>query len=74
MSSTRRLRSVARPRQIAMYLAKNMTTKSLADIGKCFGGKDHTTVMHALKTIDNLKASNSDVKDDINLLVKIIEG
>lgn len=55
LSSQCRARAVARPRQIAMYFAKQFTTKSLAEIGKKFGGKDHTTVMHALKKVESLK-------------------
>ena len=55
MSSSSRLRSIARPRQIAMYLSKTLTPKSLADIGAKFGKKDHTTVMHAIKKIEELR-------------------
>jgi chromosomal replication initiator protein len=74
MTSSRRLRSVARPRQIAMYLAKNLTPKSLAEIGKKFGGKDHTTVMHAIRTIEGLIASSTETKEDTRLLSRILEG
>lgn len=74
MTSARRVRSVARPRQMAMYLSKNLTSKSLAEIGKKFGGKDHTTVMHAIRTIENLTASNNEVKEDIRILSKILEA
>jgi chromosomal replication initiator protein len=73
MSSARRSRSIARPRQIAMYLAKNLTYKSLTDIGKKFGGKDHTTVMHAIKKIEQLITQDSDFAEDIKLLTKVIE-
>ena len=52
MHSPRRSRSVARPRQIAMYLAKSITSRSLPEIGRKFGGRDHTTVMHAVKKIE----------------------
>ncbi len=55
MVSKRRTRSVARPRQVAMYLCKKMTKRSLPDIGRRFGGRDHTTVMHAVKRIENLR-------------------
>jgi len=74
MTSSRRLRSVARPRQMAMYLAKSLTPKSLAEIGKKFGGKDHTTVMHAIKTIEGLIATSSETKEDTRLLSRILEG
>lgn len=74
MSSTRRLRSVARPRQIAMYLAKILTTKSLADIGKKFGKKDHTTVMHALKKVEELCKTDVEFLEEINLLKKILQN
>ena len=58
MLSPRRLRSLARPRQIAMYLAKQHTTNSLPDIGRKFSNRDHTTVMHAVKKIDELFVKN----------------
>ena len=73
MSSARRARSVARPRQIAMYLSKNLTLRSLTEIGRKFGGKDHTTVMHAIKKIEQLVAEDNDFAEDINLLTKVIE-
>lgn len=73
MSSSRRSRAIARPRQIAMYLAKNLTQKSLADIGKKFGGKDHTTVMHAIKKIEQLITEDKDFAEDIKLLTRVIE-
>ena len=74
MSSSRRLRTIARPRQIAMYLSKNLTSKSLADIGKKFGKKDHTTVMHALKKVDELCKSDSEFLEEITLLEKILQN
>ena len=54
MHSARRARSVARPRQVAMYLSKQLTSRSLPEIGRKFGGRDHTTVMHAVKKVDEL--------------------
>ena len=57
MTSARRAREVARPRQVAMYLSKQLTPKSLPDIGRRFGGRDHTTVIHAVKQIERLRAS-----------------
>jgi chromosomal replication initiator protein len=74
MSSTKRTRSIARPRQIAMYLAKNFTSKSFADIGRKFGGKDHTTVMHAIKTIEKLKQNDNELVEDLHILSKIIQN
>jgi chromosomal replication initiator protein len=74
MSSARRLRTVAHPRQIAMYLSKILTTKSLADIGKKFGKKDHTTIMHAVKKIDELCKIDTEFLEEINLLKKILQS
>ncbi len=59
MSSKRRARAVARPRQVAMFLCKQMTKRSLPDIGRRFGGRDHTTVMHAVKRIKQLRAEDA---------------
>jgi len=74
MSSPRRLRSIARPRQIAMYLAKTLTPKSLADIGKKFGKKDHTTVMHAIKKIEELCENDLEFREELNLLMRILQN
>ncbi len=57
MTSARRAREVARPRQVAMYLSKQLTPKSLPDIGRRFGGRDHTTVIHAVRQIEKLRAA-----------------
>ena len=62
MLSQRRSRPLARPRQIAMYLAKKLTTRSLPEIGRKFANRDHTTVIHAVKTIDKLCSSNEEIK------------
>mgnify|MGYP002857013887 CR=1 FL=1 len=72
MSSANRSRSVARPRQIAMYLTKKLTTRSLSEIGRKFGGKDHTTVMHAVKRIDGLLEQDEELKSDVSLLERMI--
>lgn len=72
--SARRARAVARPRQIAMYLAKNLTSKSLPDIGRRFGGRDHTTVIHAVKKITELKATDAGIEEDVELLRRMLEG
>jgi chromosomal replication initiator protein len=74
MSSTRRLRMVARPRQIAMYLSKTLTPRSLADIGKKFGNKDHTTVMHAIKKVEELTKQDVEFQEEINLLMRILQN
>lgn len=74
MHSARRSRIVARPRQVAMYLAKRLTTRSLPEIGRKFGGKDHTTVMHAVKRMEELRASDAELAADIELLARAIES
>ncbi len=74
MTSARRARAVARPRQVAMYLAKQLTPRSLPEIGKKFGGRDHTTVMHAVRRIDELKSGDSVLADDVELLRRLIES
>ena len=70
--SSKRIRSFARPRQIAMYLSKKLTTRSLPEIGRKFGGRDHTTVIHAVKKIDELKSSNMKFDEDINLITQML--
>ena len=74
MSSPRRARAVARPRQIAMYLSKQLTSKSLPDIGRTFGGRDHTTVMHAVNRIEELSIEDSLLADDIELLKRTLDS
>ncbi|MSP52461.1 MAG: chromosomal replication initiator protein DnaA [Alphaproteobacteria bacterium] len=74
MHSPRRSRAVARPRQVAMYLAKQLTTRSLPEIGRKFGGRDHTTVMHAVRKIEELRATDSSLSDDIDLLKRMLAG
>jgi len=73
MHSPRRSRSVARPRQVAMYLAKSITSRSLPEIGRKFGGRDHTTVMHAVRKIEELKTIDSMFNDDVELLKRMLE-
>ena len=70
MLSTRRSRIIARPRQIAMYLSKICTTKSLPEIGKRFGGRDHTTVIHAVKKVESLYKTDTSFSEHINVLKK----
>jgi chromosomal replication initiator protein len=74
MHSARRARQVARPRQVAMYLAKQLTARSLPEIGRKFGGRDHTTVMHAVKKIEELSAGDSSFAEDVELLRRMIES
>jgi chromosomal replication initiator protein len=74
MHSPRRARAVARPRQVAMYLAKQLTTRSLPEIGRKFGGRDHTTVMHAVRKVEELRALDSGFSDDVELLRRMLEG
>jgi len=74
MQSPRRARQVARPRQVAMYLAKQLTTRSLPEIGRKFGGRDHTTVMHAVKKVEELCAADSAFLEDVELLKRMLEG
>lgn len=72
MVSERRSRKVARPRQVAMYLAKRLTPKSLPDIGRRFGGRDHTTVMHAIHKVEALMSEDHNFKDDVRTLTGIL--
>jgi len=74
MHSARRARSVARPRQVAMYLSKQLTSRSLPEIGRKFGGRDHTTVMHAVKKVDELQDQDSSFAEDVNLLRRMLEN
>jgi chromosomal replication initiator protein len=70
----KRLRTIARPRQVAMYLAKQLTTRSLPDIGRRFGGRDHTTILHGVKKIEELAATDSQLADDIQMLRRLLQG
>jgi chromosomal replication initiator protein len=72
--SERRARAVARPRQVAMWLAKQITTRSLPDIGRRFGGRDHTTVLHAVRRIEALKAEDAGIARDIDVLLRKLRG
>ena len=72
--SARRACEVARPRQVAMYLAKKLTPRSLPEIGRRFGGRDHTTVMHAVKRIDELRASDREIDADVAHLTRLLDA
>ena len=74
MIGPKRLRSYARPRQVAMYLCKQMTSRSLPEIGRRFGGRDHTTVMHGVKRIEELKVSDGQIAEDLELLRRALES
>lgn len=74
MRSHRRARAVARPRQVAMYLAKKLTPRSLPEIGRIFGGRDHSTVIHAVKTIEAMRLDNPEMDADIRQLQRQLEG
>jgi chromosomal replication initiator protein len=74
MHSARRSRVVARPRQVAMYLSKKLTSKSLPEIGRRFGGKDHTTVMHAVKRVEELMSTEHEFAKDIELLSRMLQS
>ena len=72
LMSRRRSRSVARPRQAAMALAKELTNHSLPEIGDSFGGRDHTTVLHACRKIKELRETNSDIREDYKNLLRTL--
>ena len=74
MIGPKRLRNIARPRQVAMYLAKQLTPRSLPEIGRRFGGRDHTTIMHGVRKIEELMAMDSQLNDDLNLLKRLLQG
>ena len=74
MLSQRRARNIARPRQVAMYLAKQLTPRSLPEIGRRFGGRDHTTVMHAVRKIEDLRKDDSQLDEDITRLTRLLEA
>ena len=72
LNSKRRTRSIARPRQLAMAISKEITTHSLPEIGDSFGGRDHTTVLHACRKIEELRESNNDIREDYNNLLRML--
>jgi len=74
MHSARRARVVARPRQVAMYLAKQLTPRSLPEIGRKFGGRDHTTVIHAVRKVEELASQDQSLRDDVELLRRMLQG
>ncbi len=74
MHSARRSRVVARPRQVAMYLAKQLTPRSLPEIGRKFGGRDHTTVIHAVRKVEELTGQDQSFCEDVALLRRMLQG
>ena len=74
MIGPKRVRTVARPRQVAMYLAKQMTSRSLPEIGRRFGGRDHTTIMHGVRKIEELRGSDHTIAEDLDLLRRLLEA
>ena len=74
MFSKKRSRAIARPRQLAMTLAKELTTKSLPDIGDAFGGRDHTTVLHACRRIDSLRSTDLEIARAYDELLLALRG
>jgi chromosomal replication initiator protein len=74
MHSARRARAVARPRQVAMYLAKQLTSRSLPEIGRKFGGRDHTTVMHAVRKIEEIIGEDPSFAQDVEVLRRTLTG
>lgn len=72
--SKKRTRAIARPRQVAMWLCREVTSHSFPEIGDAFGGRDHTTVIHAVKTIDSLRAKESELNHDLHVLLQVLKG
>jgi chromosomal replication initiator protein len=74
MIGPKRMRTIARPRQVAMYLSKQMTSRSLPEIGRRFGGRDHTTIMHGVRKIEELMAADGQLADDVQLLKRLLQS
>ncbi|MDZ4136432.1 MAG: chromosomal replication initiator protein DnaA [Paracoccaceae bacterium] len=74
MIGPKRVRTIARPRQIAMYLSKHLTPRSLPEIGRRFGGRDHTTIMHGVRKVEELMSTDSQLADDLQLLRRLLQG
>ncbi|MBS1189874.1 MAG: dnaA [Rhodocyclaceae bacterium] len=72
--SKKRTRAIARPRQVAMWLCREVTTHSFPEIGDAFGGRDHTTVIHAVKTIDSLRTKDNELNHDLHVLMQVLKG
>jgi chromosomal replication initiator protein len=74
LQSKRRHRSITIPRQVCMYLARRRTTYSLEEIGGYFGGRDHTTVMHAIKTIEQKRGTDAIIENDLSRLTEDLQA
>jgi chromosomal replication initiator protein len=74
MHSARRARNVARPRQVAMFLSKQLTARSLPEIGRKFGGRDHTTVMHAVRKVEELVGDDAQIAQDVDVISRALTG
>jgi chromosomal replication initiator protein len=74
MIGPKRVRTIARPRQIAMYLSKQLTSRSLPDIGRRFGGRDHTTIMHGVRKIEELMLIDPQLADDLQMLRRLLQS
>lgn len=72
--SKKRSRQIVRPRQVAMWLAKNLTSQSYPSIGEAFGGRDHTTVLHAVRTIEALRVKDNELNHDVHVLLQVLKG
>ena len=72
--SGKRTRQIVRPRQVAMWLAKNLTSQSYPSIGEAFGGRDHTTVLHAVRTIETLRSKDNELNHDVHVLLQVLKG
>ena len=72
--SKKRTRQIVRPRQIAMWLAKNLTSQSYPSIGEAFGGRDHTTVLHAVRAIETLRSKDNELNHDVHVLLQVLKG
>jgi chromosomal replication initiator protein len=74
MHSKKRSRAIARPRQVAMWLARELTQHSLPEIGEAFGGRDHTTVLHACRTINDLRSKEAQLGNDVHVLMQTLKS
>jgi len=74
MLGPKRARNIARPRQIAMYLAKELTSRSLPEIGRRFGGRDHTTILYGVRKVEEMRGTDSQLAEDVELLRRLLQS
>ena len=74
MIAAKRVRTIARPRQVAMFLSKQLTSRSLPEIGRRFGGRDHTTIMHGIRKIEELVMIDRQLSEDVDLLRRLLQN